>query len=100
MLEHEDEDVARSFGVIISIIEDCFPSVSIGEDFVSRPEMVNQSALDREAFVDRLDAAIPSLLISAEGSFEKLWGVLQTSEPWSEHKVIVEEYLRERGWCV
>ena len=98
MLEHEDADVARSFGAAMSIIEDCFPAVSIGEDFASRPEMMNQSVLDRGAFVERLESALPSLLVRSEGSFEKLWELLQATEPWAEHKAVVEEHLREKGW--
>ena len=94
MLEHEDADVARSFGAAMSIIEDCFPAMSIGEDFASRPEMMNQSVLDREAFVERLESALPSLLVRSEGSFEKLSELLQATEPWAEHKTVVEEHLR------
>ena len=72
--------------------------MSIGEDFASRPEMMNQSVLDRGAFVERLESALPSLLVRSEGSFEKLWELLQATEPWAEHKAVVEEHLREKGW--
>lgn len=98
ILEHQDADVARSFLAALSIIEDCFPAVSIGEDFASRPEMMNQSALDREAFVERLDAALPSLLARSEGSFAKLWELLQATEPWAGQTAVVEEHLRGKGW--
>jgi hypothetical protein len=98
MLEHEDPEVAHSFSATLGIIEDCFPSVSIGEDYTSNPEMMNQSALDRDAFLERLDAALPSLLFRSEGSFEELWKLLQSTEPWGGQAAIVEEHLKKKGW--
>lgn len=98
LLEQDDTDLAKSFSAALGIIEDCFPAVSIGEDFTSRPEMMNQSALDRGAFVERLDAALPALLLCAGGSFKKLRELLRATEPWSGHTKIVEEHLMAKGW--
>jgi len=98
MLEYEDSEIAQSFGAALGIIEDCFPSVSIGEDFSARPEMMNQSALDRDAFIERLDTALPALLARSEGSFEKLWELLQVTEPWAGQAAVVEEHLKAKGW--
>ncbi len=98
LLEHEDHEVRQSFGVALNLVEDCFPAVSIGEDFTTRPEMMNQSALDRDAFLERLDAALPSLLAHCDGSFEKLWELLQVTEPWGGQSTLVEEHLRVKGW--
>jgi hypothetical protein len=98
MLEHDDPSVAHSFGAALGIIEDSFPAVSIGEDFSARPEMMNQSALDRDAFIERLDAALPALLTRSEGSFAKLWELLQATEPWAAQAAVVEEHLKAKGW--
>ncbi|WP_421686123.1 ATP-binding protein [Tritonibacter scottomollicae] len=98
LLEHQDVDVAHSFAVALSLVEDCFPAVSIGEDFMTRPEMMNQSVIDRESFLERLDASLPALLAHSDGSFEKLWELLRVTEPWGSQSALVEEYLREKGW--
>lgn len=98
LLEHQDVDVAHSFAVALSLVEDCFPAVSIGEDFTTRPEMMNQSVIDRESFLERLDAALPALLAHSDGSFEKLWELLRVTEPWGYQSALVEEHLRKKGW--
>ena len=48
--------------------------------------------------LERLDAALPSLLAHCDGSFEKLWELLQVTEPWGGQSTLVEEHLREKGW--
>lgn len=98
LLEHENAEVAQSFTAALGVIEDCFPAISIGEDFAVRPEMMNQSALDRDAFVERLETALPSLLARSEGSFQKLWELLQVTEPWAGQTSVVEEHLKSKGW--
>lgn len=98
MLEHDNTEVASAFGAVLGVIEDCFPAVSIGEDFAVRPEMMSQSALDRGAFVERLDAALPLMLLRAGGSFETLFELLQNTEPWAGNLVVVEEHLKSKGW--
>ncbi len=98
ILEHEDSDVALSFGAALGIIEDSFPSVSIGEDFATNPEMMNQSPIDREVFIERLDAALPALLAHSGGSLKKLWELLRVTEPWAGQAEVVEEYLNAKGW--
>lgn len=98
MLEDPDQEKARAFGATLGVIEDCFPVVSIGEDFTSHPEMMSQSALDRDTFIEKLDAALPSLLMRAEGSMEALADLLRTTEPWASQWGLVEQHLKDKGW--
>jgi len=98
MLEDEDQARSRAFAAALGIIEDCFPVISIGEDYSSRPEMMNQSVVDRDTFIEKLDAALPALLVRAEGSFSTLRGILAATEPWSTQTPLVEQHLKEKGW--
>lgn len=98
MLEDEDRDRATAFAAALGVIEDCFPVISIGEDYSSRPEMMNQSVIDRDTFIEKLEAALPSLLHRAGGSMEGLAELLATTEPWSSQSELVKTHLEEMGW--
>lgn len=98
MLEDGDDDRAKQIGAALGVIEDCFPVLSIGEDYSSNSGMMNQSALDKNTFLERLDAALPSLLMHAEGDMKVLRTVLASTEPWSSHVEIVTAHLNEKGW--
>jgi len=98
LLEDPDPEKGKAFGAILGVIEDCFPAVSIGEDFSSRPDMMNQSTLDRDTFIEKLDAALPSLLQHAGGSMSALKEVLLTAEPWASQAKLVEQHLNDKGW--
>ncbi len=98
MLEDEDQEKAKAFSVTLGIIEDCFPVISIGEDYSTRPEMMNQSALDRDTFLEKLDAALPSLLLHADGSFRTLSEMLAKTEPWAGQVALVSQHLKNKGW--
>ena len=91
-------DDAGSFVAAIDVIEDCFPSVGIGEDFSARPESMNQSVIDRDRFLNRLDAALPVLLHSAGGTLPALAELLAVTEPWSSQMALVQEHLKLKGW--
>lgn len=98
MLEDEDQDRAKAFAAALGIIEDCFPVVSIGEDYSSRSHMMNQSAVDRDTFIEKLDTALPALLVRAEGSFSTLREILAVTEPWSGQGALVAQHLKDKGW--
>jgi len=98
ILEGEDKDKSATFAAVLGIIEDCFPVVSIGEDYSSRPEMMNQSAVDRDSFLEKLDAALPSLLLHAGGDMKALREVLASTEPWASKAEFVSEHLKYKGW--
>jgi hypothetical protein len=98
LLEDPDQEKATTFGAILGVIEDCFPAVSIGEDYSSRPEMMNQSAIDRDTFIEKLDAALPSLLIRADSSMAALRELLLSAEPWASQSKLVEQHLQDKGW--
>ncbi len=98
MLEDEDQERARSFAAALGIIEDCFPVISIGEDYSVSPHMMNQSAVDRDTFIDKLDAALPALLLRAEGDFRTLREILASTEPWSAQTSLVTQHLNDKGW--
>jgi hypothetical protein len=98
ILEDEDPEKARTFAAALGIIEDCFPVVSIGEDYSSRPEMMNQSPVDRDTFLEKLDAALPSLLQHAGASMEALAELLASTEPWASQADLVKQHLKDKGW--
>lgn len=98
LLDDDDKDRAKAFAVALGIIEDCFPVVSIGEDYSSRPEMMNQSMVDRSTFIEKLDAALPSLLLHVGGNMKTLHEILESTEPWSNHADIVLTHLKDKGW--
>ncbi len=98
MLEDEDQERAKSFAAALGIIEDCFPVISIGEDYSTRPDMMNQSAVDRDTFIDKLDAALPALLLRAGGDFNTLREILASTEPWSAQTSLVTQHLKDKGW--
>jgi hypothetical protein len=98
MLEDEDTEKARAFGAALGIIEDCFPVISIGEDYSSRPDMLNQSVVDRDTFLEKLDAALPSLLLHAHGDMKSLKEMLAATEPWASQPKLVNEHLKNKGW--
>ena len=98
LLESEEKEIAAAVGAALGIIEDSFPIMSIGEDVGSRPEMMNQGALDREAFVSKLDAALPSLLHHAGGTLPALAALLKITEPWASQILLVEAHLKSKGW--
>jgi len=98
ILDDEDKEKAKAFAAALGIIEDCFPVLSIGEDYSSRPEMMNQSAVDRITFIEKLDAALPSLLLYAGGNMKTLLEILTSTEPWSNHADIVAAHLKHKGW--
>jgi hypothetical protein len=98
MLEDQDEEKAKLFSAALGIIEDCFPVASIGEDYGARPEMMNQSAIDRDSFLQKLDAALPSLLLHAGGSLASLATLLASTEPWASQADLVSQHLRDKRW--
>lgn len=98
LLEADDDAIASAVGAALGIIEDSFPIISIGEDFGSRPELMNQGAIDRDGFIAKLDAALPSLLSHAGGTLTALTALLKITEPWASQFLLVEEHLKSKGW--
>ncbi|WP_082571834.1 ATP-binding protein [Ensifer sp. Root142] len=98
LLEAEDERLASAVGAAIGIIEESFPVLSIGEDVHAKGALINQGAIDREAFIERLDAVLPSLLHRADGKLVTLTTLLKTTEPWASHGLLVKEHLKSKGW--
>ncbi|MHA4735334.1 ATP-binding protein [Ensifer adhaerens] len=97
LLEADDEQIAAAVGAAIGIIEESFPVMSIGEDVQAKPDMINQGAIDRDAFIERLEAVLPSLLHRA-GGLAALTVLLKTTEPWASHGLLVKEHLKSKGW--
>lgn len=98
MLEDEDRDRAKAFSAALGIIEDCFPIISIGEDYSSRPEMMNQGVLDRDRFLDKFDTVLPSLLLHSGGDMKALRELLASTEPWASQADLVVKHLKDKGW--
>lgn len=98
ILEDKDRDRAKAFAAALGIIEDCFPIVSIGEDYSSRPEMMNQGVLDRDRFLEKLDTALPSLLLHSGSDMKALRELLASTEPWASQAGLVTKHLKDKGW--
>jgi len=98
MLQDEDKDRVRAFSAALGIIEYCFPVISIGEDYSLRPEMMNQSIVDRNQFIEKLDAALPSLLLNAGGNMKALSEIILSIEPWCNHADVVLAHLKQKEW--
>jgi hypothetical protein len=98
MLEDENRDRAKAFAATLGVIEDCFPIVSIGEDYSSRPEMMNQGILDKDIFLDKLDSALPSLLLHSGGDMKALREILASTEPWASQADLVVKHLKDKRW--
>ncbi|PMW99842.1 ATP-binding protein [Pseudomonas sp. FW215-R2] len=98
MLEDEDRDRGKAFAAALGIIEDCFPIVSIGEDYSSRPEMMSQGVLDKERFLDKLETALPSLLLRTAGDMKALRELLASTEPWASQADLVVKHLKDKRW--
>lgn len=97
LLAAEDPDHARAASAAVSMIEQNFPAVTIGEDVVRAPEAMNQSVLDVHAFTADLDAALP-MLLAQSGNIPNLVQLLKTTEPWSSSYKVVEEHLTGKRW--
>lgn len=98
LLEGEDSEQATAAAAAITLIEQNFPVVTIGEDVVRAPDAINQSGFDPHSFVNMLDAALPLLLHHAEGDMKRLRELLRVTEPYSSHVKIVEDHLQKKGW--
>lgn len=98
MLEDENRDRAKAFAATLGVIEDCFPIVSIGEDYSSRPEMMNQGILDKDIFLDKLDSALPSLLLHSGGDMKALREILASTDPWASQADLVVKHLKDKRW--
>lgn len=98
LLDSGDDGVSSAMGAALGIIEEGFPVISIGEDVGSKPKMMNQGALDRDGFIEKLDAAVPSLLNHAGGTLPAMTALLKITEPWASQILLVEEHLKSKGW--
>lgn len=100
LLESQDIETAMAVGAAFGIIEDSFPAISIGEDVTSKPGMMNQSPIDRDTFIEKLEAALPSLLHRAGGELPALAELLEATDPWATQIRIVQEHLTSKGWWI
>ena len=72
--------------------------MTIGEDVVRAPDAMSQGEFDARAFLETLDASLPSLLVQA-GTMKGLGEALATTEPWSAHGSLVRDHLKKNGWA-
>lgn len=99
LLENSNVEQARAAAAAMTLIEQNFPAVTIGEDVVRAPDAMNQSEFDAHAFLDTLDAALPLLLRQAGDDLGKLRELLSATEPYSTHMKIVDSHLKSKGWA-
>ncbi|MEG3173068.1 ATP-binding protein [Sphingomonas sp. ZB1N12] len=97
LLQNPDAERGRAAAAAITLIEQQFPAVTIGEDVVSTPDAMSQGEFDARAFLETFDAALPALLSQA-GTMKKLGEALVVTEPWSAHGALVRDHLRKKGW--
>lgn len=97
LLDDPDADRGRAMAAAITLIEQQFPAVTIGEDVVRAPDAMGQGEFDARAFLETLDASLPSLLAQA-GTMKALGETLAGTEPWSVHAALVRDHLRKKGW--
>jgi hypothetical protein len=97
MIDDEDLDRGRLAAAAITLIEQQLPAITIGEDVVRAPDAMGQGEFDARSFLETLDAALPALLAHI-GSLKALGAVLETAEPWSRHKALVQDHLKKKGW--
>jgi hypothetical protein len=97
LLNDPDAERGRAIAAAITLIEQQFPAVTIGEDVVRAPDAMSQGEFDARAFLETLDASLPSLLAQA-GTMKGLGEALASTEPWSAHGALVRDHLRKKGW--
>lgn len=97
LLDDPDAGRGRAMAAAITLIEQQFPAVTIGEDVVRAPDAMGQGEFDARAFLATLDASLPSLLAQA-GTMKALGTTLAGTEPWSAHAALVRDHLRKKGW--
>lgn len=97
LLDDVDAERARAVAAAITLIEQQFPAVTIGEDVVRAPDAMSQGEFDARAFLETLDASLPSLLAQA-GTMKALGEALAVTEPWSAHGALVRDHLSKKGW--
>ncbi len=97
LLGDSDAERGRTFAAAITLIEQQFPAVTIGEDVVRAPNAMGQGEFDARAFLETLDASLPSLLAQS-GSMKVLGEALAGTEPWSAHVALVHDHLKRKGW--
>lgn len=97
LIDDEDPARGRAAAAAITLIEQQFPAITIGEDVVRAPDAMSQGEFDARAFIDTLDAALPALLAQA-GTMTGLGETLATTEPWSKHAALVRDHLKSKGW--
>lgn len=97
LLDDEDGDRGRAAAAAITLIEQQFPAVTIGEDVVRAPDAMSQGEFDARAFLQTLDAALPALLAQA-GTLRSLGETLEATEPWAAHRTLVRDHLKAKGW--
>ena len=97
LLDDEDAERGRAAAAAVTLIEQQFPAVTIGEDIVRAPDAMSQGEFDARAFLETLDASLPALLAQA-GTMKGLGEVLAVTEPWSAHRALVNDHLTGKGW--
>jgi hypothetical protein len=97
LIDDEDPVRGRLAAAAITLIEQQFPAITIGEDVVRAPDAMSQGEFDARSFLETLDAALPALLAQT-GSLKALGAVLDSAEPWSRHRALVQDHLQKKGW--
>ncbi|WP_171230715.1 ATP-binding protein [Ruegeria sp. HKCCA4008] len=94
-VDGEGQDFARA---AIKAIEQTFPVAAFGNDAVKDMDSLNQTEADPGRFIELLEAAVPSMLIEADGSFNDLAELLRSTDPFASNWPLVQSYLEKKGW--
>ena len=81
----------------LKAIEDTFPVEAFTSDVSQNHNTVNQAEVDRDRFLNFLEASIPSLLSEVNGNVYELEKLLKSTEPFSSNWVITQEFIKQQG---
>jgi hypothetical protein len=98
LLDSGDDKQKQAASAALNIIEQTFPVTAFGRDTMLEPDSIHQTRADPVAFKADLTAALPLLLMQANGDFSALERLLRVTEPWCEAWGTTEAVLKEMGW--
>lgn len=98
LLESGDDEQKQTASAALKVIEQAFPVAAFVQDAAREPDAIHQTLTDPMVFKADLSAALPMLLMQADGDFAALEALLRVTEPWCEAWGATQAVLKEKGW--